>query len=909
MDNHDDEAYIIINRPLSSYSVACNIYDTDEAREDEEFMELMVQSEERGECGIAYAAREDPKELIKEFVRTLQVIARARRNIMLRKYEDIIEHITRWFLEKYIKLDLTRSCKDSSELLAEINHNRIEDMAEEFARDDDAQAMVIKNTKEMAERNLEICSKEIRLLGKLKKCVNHLPILGFTSIGYDIPLIKNYFLPEVARLVPSEVSIQVVKKTTRYVSITVNGLGDGGGFVFLDIMQYMAPGFNLDTFIKSFADNTSSHKSYFPYEYLNSYDKLTETEMPPYDAFVSKLRQENQLDSEYQTYLVQKFGLARDTKKDSLTPEQLAKAPETGQEKYQKLVELWREKQWQTIGDYLKYYNVQDVVPFLIGVCNYAKEMRSKEVDVVRDAISLPGLAKRILMKHVPHRSLYYIDDPSVYSTIKRKEVGGQSIIFTRENGPEPPYVKGFDAKSLPFYCLGEGQFTGKPIIYDALNDFLMSRRPMRRYPGYKHLTSKDSSAAEECLDYMDEVDLLPCNIHMQRQYRMVLTVSEKKWLSNKFDEHKIPKCCTFSNICVDGYYTVVTEEGNDGENDFATMLDKRVRHVVEFDGCYWHACEVCGAGLQNYGKRGGGSITGEKHQMIYRLHYEILERRGYVMHCIRDCEWNNMRRQYPTIDEFCKSRSRKGDPLVVEEQRSSLTTVPHLLQMLLAKTVFGILVCDIIIPEDKDAERMKKYFKDFAPIIKHTNINYEDIGEFMQGVSDRSGIKVKDRRCVIDSYFGKGIGLIDEYVVWLLNKGFMVDKVYTFIRYNKEPIFRDFANAITEMRIKGDKDKHSKMPALMAKFIGNSAFGSTITNKDKHREVVLQRYNTNEDGPLAGSDYRAVVASLFNFIKHEQITPQLLEVERRNDKLVYDQLRYIAKTIFDRAKLSVLKF
>ena len=110
-------------------------------------------------------------------------------------------------------------------------------------------------------------------------------------------------------------------------------------------------------------------------------------------------------------------------------------------------------------------------------------------------------------------------------------------------------------------------------------------------------------------------------------------------------------------------------------------------------------------------------------------------------------------------------------------------------------------------------------------------------------------------------------------------------------------------------MRIKGDKDKHSKMPALMAKFIGNSAFGSTITNKDKHREVVLQRYNTNEDGPLAGSDYRAVVASLFNFIKHEQITPQLLEVERRNDKLVYDQLRYIAKTIFDRAKLSVLKF
>ena len=156
MDNHEDEAYIIINRPLS-YAVACNIFDTEEAREDDEFMELMVQSEERSECGIAYASREDPEELIKEFVRTLQVIARVRRNIMLRRYEDIIEHITRWFSEKYIKVDLTRSCKDSSELLAEIDHTLIEELADEFVRDEDAQALVIKNNTEMAERNIEIC--------------------------------------------------------------------------------------------------------------------------------------------------------------------------------------------------------------------------------------------------------------------------------------------------------------------------------------------------------------------------------------------------------------------------------------------------------------------------------------------------------------------------------------------------------------------------------------------------------------------------------------------------------------------------------------------------------------------------------------------------------------------------------
>ena len=543
--------------------------------------------------------------------------------------------------------------------------------------------------------------------------------------------------------------------------------------------------------------------------------------------------------------------------------------------------------------------------------------MRTKQVDVVRDGISLPGLAKQILMKHVPHRSLYYIDNPELYSTIRRNEVGGQSIIFTRRNGTQHPYVKGFDANSLYLYCLGEGQYTGQPIIYKSVDSdrFLMCRMPMRRHPGYKHLSNKDSIAAEEYLDYIEDVHLRERNIHLYRQYRIVLTVSEKKWLANKLAEHKIPMWCTFSNICVDGFYYTVLEQENDGEEETAEtmmLLDRRVRHVVEFDGCYWHACEVCGAGQQMYGRRGSRQLylTRDKHQMVYKLRYEILEMRGYFIHRMRECQWTELRRQNPTIDEYCKTRaSRRIDPLVFDTERPNLVLTLDLLEKLQEHKVFGIVVCDIRVPDE-----LKDYFSDFAPIIKHANISYEDIGDYMQNVANRMGIKVKNRRCVIDSYFGKGIALTDEYLVWLLNKGLVVDRVYMFIRYNKEPIFREFANSITEMRIKGDKDKHSEMPALMAKLIGNSAFGSTITNKDKHRKVVLESYDKTADQQHqlvdgTGGDYRSVVASLFNFIKYEQIAPRLLEVERKHDKVMYDQLRYIAKTIFDRAKLSVLKF
>ena len=41
LDRHEDKVYIIVNRPLS-YAIACNVYNTPEAQEDDEFMELLT---------------------------------------------------------------------------------------------------------------------------------------------------------------------------------------------------------------------------------------------------------------------------------------------------------------------------------------------------------------------------------------------------------------------------------------------------------------------------------------------------------------------------------------------------------------------------------------------------------------------------------------------------------------------------------------------------------------------------------------------------------------------------------------------------------------------------------------------------------------------------------------------------
>eukprot|EP00794_Sanderia_malayensis_P008695 gene8695-biopygen6984 len=160
-----------------------------------------------------------------------------------------------------------------------------------------------------------------------------------------------------------------------------------------------------------------------------------------------------------------------------------------------------------------------------------------------------------------------------------------------------------------------------------------------------------------------------------------------------------------------------------------------------------------------------------------------------------------------------------------------------------------------------------------------------------------------------------------DEYFVWLLEHDVECTRVYDFIRYDKQPIFAEFGRDITRLRVQGDQDKSSEMKANTAKLVGNSAFGSCITNKDKHRDVRLVSLLEQQDGRMAKTrmltrdqlltnrQTRREIASMNTFVRYEQVCPQVLEVESKKRRILYDQPRYIGKTIFDRAKLSVLRF
>ena len=101
-------------------------------------------------------------------------------------------------------------------------------------------------------------------------------------------------------------------------------------FKWLDITNYLAPGFSYDKYLKAYG--CEQQKGFFPYEWV-SLDRLNHPSLPPHQAFYSSLKKANITVEEY-TYCQR----------------------------------VWEENQMETFWDFLIWYNNLDVTPFLDAV-------------------------------------------------------------------------------------------------------------------------------------------------------------------------------------------------------------------------------------------------------------------------------------------------------------------------------------------------------------------------------------------------------------------------------------------------------------------------------------------------------------------------------------------------------------
>ena len=117
---------------------------------------------------------------------------------------------------------------------------------------------------------------------------------------------------------------------------------------------------------------------------------MQNTELPPYDAFHSKLRSYNPLETEYTDYVnLLKSGL---TLEQAVIKLKLSKPPPTGIEKYHYLQQIWKQEQMSSFKDFFRWYNNKDIMPSLEAVQKMIAFYHDKKFDTLKLGCTLPNL-------------------------------------------------------------------------------------------------------------------------------------------------------------------------------------------------------------------------------------------------------------------------------------------------------------------------------------------------------------------------------------------------------------------------------------------------------------------------------------------------------------------------------------
>ena len=95
--------------------------------------------------------------------------------------------------------------------------------------------------------------------------------------------------------------------------------------------------------------------------------------------------------------------------------------------------ETVQKKGMKTFKDWLKYYNNLDVAPGLEALQKMKNFYIEKGIDIMKDAVSIPGVSLHYLLKGaIERKAELYAPSKKAYEMLKEAVVGGPSLVFTR---------------------------------------------------------------------------------------------------------------------------------------------------------------------------------------------------------------------------------------------------------------------------------------------------------------------------------------------------------------------------------------------------------------------------------------------------------------------------------------------
>ena len=259
-----------------------------------------------------------------------------------------------------------------------------------------------------------------------------------------------------------EQETSVIKKANDFISFKF------GGVQFLEIMQFLGGATTLDSFLKAY--KASETKGFFPYEWFDNPDKLDFPELPPYEAFFSKLRNNNPLDKDFIDY--EKLRKSGFDEQQALKKLQIKIVPPSGLDNYNYLQETWKKNGMTVFKYFLKWYNNKDVVPTLEAMPKMIQFYRNKGIDMLKLGCTLPNLANICLHKSTNYKFYPFCEsDKDLCEKIRENMAGGPSIIFTPKAVVDETYIRsssnvsksivGIDASQLYPFSMCQDMPTG----------------------------------------------------------------------------------------------------------------------------------------------------------------------------------------------------------------------------------------------------------------------------------------------------------------------------------------------------------------------------------------------------------------------------------------------------------------
>ena len=234
--------------------------------------------------------------------------------------------------------------------------------------------------------DIELIPKDQRK--KIEEWCDQVPTLGFNSGSYDLNLIKNYFAEQLAGTTNK---VRVAKNGSKIMFLLTDRLR------FLDIINYLGPGTSYERWVKAY--DCKATKSWLPYEWFDSVEKLDYEGLPEYEHWYSKLKKEYVL-----------------TRKE-----------------WEGCKRTFEEKGMKTFKDWLEYYNNLDVAPGLEALEKMKAFYIEKGIDILKDAVSIPGVSLHYLLKGaIERKAELYAPSEEAYDMLKGAVVGGPSLVFTR---------------------------------------------------------------------------------------------------------------------------------------------------------------------------------------------------------------------------------------------------------------------------------------------------------------------------------------------------------------------------------------------------------------------------------------------------------------------------------------------